>query len=102
MIRLRQSLDAGLRHPLLGPLLLLGLALILAFVALHAVEHGAGGMLFSCALLAAATIKLVLAAGPAGTRAREARTIGPRGAARPAVRLALPPPAAAHSLPLRR
>lgn len=63
MIRLRQSIEAGFRHPLVGPLLLLALALILAFVVLHTVEHGVEGLLFSCAVLAAVGLRLVVVLG---------------------------------------
>ena len=63
VIRLRQLLDAGLRHPLLGPLLLLFLALILAFVVLHTIEHGVEGLLFSCMLLVAAGLRLAVVVG---------------------------------------
>lgn len=60
MIRLRQSIEAGLRHPLWGPLLLVFLAVILAFVALHAIEDGAEGLLFTCAIIAAAGLRLLV------------------------------------------
>lgn len=63
VIRLRQSLEAGLRHPLLGPLLLLVLGLILAFVVLHTVEHGVEGLLFSCVVVAAISLRLVVVLG---------------------------------------
>ncbi len=63
MIRLRQSLEAGLRHPLLGPLLLLFLGLILAFVILHTVEHGVEGLLFSCVIVVAMSLRLVVVRG---------------------------------------
>ena len=60
MIQLRQAIEAGLRHPLLGPLLLLMLGLILAFVILHTVEHGVEGLLFSCSIVAAVSLRLVV------------------------------------------
>jgi putative effector of murein hydrolase LrgA (UPF0299 family) len=63
VIRLRESLDDALRHPLLGPLLLLFLALTLAFVSLHAIEHGVEGLLFSCVLLVATGLPLVVVLG---------------------------------------
>ncbi|MBA3787446.1 MAG: hypothetical protein H0X21_01965 [Actinobacteria bacterium] len=63
MIRLRQSLERGLRHPLLGPLLLLLLGLALAFVIFHAIEHGVEGQLFTCVLFAAAVLRLVVVIG---------------------------------------
>ena len=63
VIRLRRSLDRGLRHPLLGPLLLLSLALVLAFVVFHVVEHGVEGLLFSCAIVAAASLRLAAVLG---------------------------------------
>ncbi len=59
MIRLRKSIQAGLRHPILGPLVLLLLALLLAFVVLHAIEDGIAGELFACVFAAAAVIRLV-------------------------------------------
>lgn len=63
VIRLRQTIETGLRHPLLGPLLLLLLGLILAFVVFHTIEHGVEGALFSCAILAAVVLRLVVVTG---------------------------------------
>ena len=63
MTRLRQSLEAGFRHPLLGPLLLLCLALLLVLVVFHTVEHGIEGLLFSCAILVAVAARLVVVVG---------------------------------------
>ncbi len=63
MIRLREALETGLRHPLLGPLLLLCLGLILAFVVFHTIEHGVEGMLFACAIVAAVALRLVVVRG---------------------------------------
>lgn len=40
MIALRQTIERGLRHPVLGPLCVLLLALLLAFTFLHSLEHG--------------------------------------------------------------
>jgi hypothetical protein len=63
VIRLRQSLDLGLRHPLLGPVVLLFLAVILAFVFLHTIEHGVEGLLFSCVILIATSLRLAVVLG---------------------------------------
>ena len=63
VIRLRQSIEAGLRHPVLGPLLLLALALMLAFVVLHTLEHGVEGLLFWCMIIAAVVLRLVVVLG---------------------------------------
>jgi hypothetical protein len=63
VIRLRQSLDAGLQHPLFGPLLLLLLAAILAFVFLHTIEHGVEGLFFAYVILVAASLRLVVVIG---------------------------------------
>lgn len=63
MIRLRQSIERGLRHPVLGPLLLLLLGLVLAFMVFHAIEHGVEGQLFACVLFAAAALRLVVVVG---------------------------------------
>lgn len=63
MIRLRQSIEFGLRHPLLGPLLLLLLGLMLAFVVLHTIEHGVAELVSSCVLAAAVALRLVVVLG---------------------------------------
>ncbi len=47
----------------MGPLLLVFHALILAFMVLHTVEHGVEGLLFSCAILAAASLRLLVVLG---------------------------------------
>lgn len=103
MIRLRQSLDAAVRHPLLGPLLLLFLALVLAFVCLHVIEHGVEGVLIACVLLVAAGVRLAVVVGRV-CRAADAAP-GPlrRGPPARVVRWERPPPAAraAVALPLR-
>jgi hypothetical protein len=40
VIELRRKLDRGLRHPVLGPILLILLALLMAMTVLHAVQDG--------------------------------------------------------------
>lgn len=104
MIRLRQALETGLRHPLLGPLLLLCLGLLLAFVVFHTVEHGVEGLLFSCAILAAVTLRLVVVRGRIW-RVRLGRLpLAGRGPPQP-VAAALPAirrPTVLFALPLRR
>ena len=79
VIRLRQSLEAGLRHPLLGPVLVLSLALVLAFMILHAVEHGVEGLLFTCAVVAAVFLRLVVVLGRMSLAGRGLRTTTLRG-----------------------
>ena len=44
-------------------MLLLLLGLMLAFVVLHTVEHGVGGLVVSCVLAAAVTLRLVVVLG---------------------------------------
>ncbi|HEU4686955.1 MAG TPA: hypothetical protein VFS23_01265 [Vicinamibacterales bacterium] len=100
MIRLRESIEAGLRHPLLGPLLFLLLAIILAFVVFHTVEHGVEGLLFSCAILAAVVLRLVVIVGrtyrttldplPLPARAPPRRRLGRITSTGPPARIALP------------
>ncbi len=103
VIRLRGSIEAGLRHPLLGPVLLLLLALVLAFVVLHTVEHGAEGLLFTCAIMAAVVLRLVIAVGRVILVTRELSGPARRGPPQwsawllPAPR----PPTHAFALPLR-
>lgn len=103
MIRLRQSIEAGLRHPLLGPLLLVGLALILAFVVIHTVEHGVEGLLFTCAIIVVAGIRLVVVLGrtwrASSTRSPVVGRAPPRRGLSCAPALAVP--AVPFALPLR-
>ena len=103
MIRLRQSIEAGLRHPLLGPLLLLFLGLILAFVVLHTIEHGVEGLLFSCAIIVAISLRLVVVLGRTWRAVTEQQS--PFGRAPPTRTLRLLPlrqvPPALVALPLR-
>lgn len=102
MIRLRQSLDAGLRHPLLGPLLLLGLALLLSFLFLHTAEHDLEQLLISCGMLAAVAFRLVAAPRLSRPAAPEPRAGGPRRDAGLGAIASLPPPRPAYAFPLRR
>jgi hypothetical protein len=104
VIRLREALESGLRHPLLGPLLLLFLALILAFVVLHTIEHGVEGLLFSCAILAAVAVRLVVVVGRACRLRVGALPLAGRGPPQKSAS-ALPPirgPAVLFAVPLRR
>lgn len=105
MIRLRQSLERGMRHPLVGPFLLLLLGLVLAFVVFHAIEDGVAGQLFTCALLAAAALRLVvLLTRTRGIRV-EGRVSADRGPLRERERRLLQvtrPTASLLALPLRR
>ena len=103
MIRLRQSIEVGLRHPLLGPVLLLLLALLLVFVIFHTVEHGVEGLLFSCAILAAVALRLVVVLGRTWRAAADQLQVLGRAPPRRALRF-LPPsrvPPAGLVLPLR-
>ena len=103
VIRLRQSLEKGLRHPLFGPLLLLFFALILAFVFLHTIEHGVEGLLFSCVLLVATSLRLVVVLGRTWRAAAEQLPLFGRAPPRRFLRL-LPPnrvPPVPLALPLR-
>jgi hypothetical protein len=102
VIRLRQSLEAGLRHPLLGPVLLICLGLILAFVIFHTVEHGVEGLLFTCAIVAAVVLRLVVVQGRiwrvTPTSAQLTGRAPPPAVTLPAIR----PPTLLFALPLRR
>ena len=103
VIRLRQSIESGLRHPLLGPLLVLFLGLLLAFVIFHTVEHGVEGLLFSCAILAAVSLRLVVVIGRSWRAATDQLPLSRRAPPRRAFRR-LPPsliPPVLFVLPLR-
>jgi hypothetical protein len=43
VIRLRRQIERGLRHPFVGPLLLLALAVLVAFIALHQTSETIAG-----------------------------------------------------------
>ncbi len=89
---------------MLGPLLLLFLALLLVFVVFHTVEHGVEGLLFSCAVLAAVTLRLVVVVGRIWrVRLEQPLLAGRSPPWRAAVLLrAIRPPVLLFALPLRR
>ena len=63
MIELRRKLERGLRHPLLGPLCLLLLALLLAFTVMHGAHdqmHDAGELVVCVAFLLGAIVSLAM------------------------------------------
>lgn len=67
MIRLRETCVRWLRHPLVGPVLIVCLAVALAFLAVHEVGEGSvESLLVACATLAAlaAVGVRLLRAGP--------------------------------------
>ena len=104
VIRLRQRLQAGLEHPVAGPLLLLLIALMLTFVFLHTIEHGVEGLLIACVMLVAVGVRLVVVL----CRSRRARSLsiafagrGPPTQAVPTSRPSRLPPARLL-VPLRR
>ena len=90
MIRLRQSIEAGLRHPVLGPVLVILLALILAFVVVHTVEHGVEGLLFSCAIIAGVALRLAVVVGRRWRAKSDELPVVGRAPPRRAARLARP------------
>lgn len=104
MIRLRRRIHLTLRHPVVGPLLLVVLAVLLAFVILHGVEHGVEGELFTCGILAAAALRLVVIALRRLARSAERAELPGRSPPRaPECRARLHPPLAAPAFfPLRR
>ena len=63
MIELRRKLERGLRHPLLGPLCLVLLALMLAFTVMHGAHdqmHAAGELVICVAFLIGAIVSLAM------------------------------------------
>ena len=79
VIRLRQSLVAGLRHPILGPALLLCLAFVLVFVVLHSIEHGVEGLLLSCVMVAVTFVWFATRLVLFGLLSRAVRALALRG-----------------------
>ena len=104
VIRLRNVLQASLKHPVYAPLVLLVLGLLLAFVVFHVVEHGVAGELFACAILAAVVLRLVVLGRRFAGSSVEWSALTDRGP--PAWSSSAPPafsaPAALLSPPLRR
>lgn len=86
MIRLRQQIERGLRHPLVGPLLLLLLAVLVVFIALHETSEGIAGhvglfcVALALVLLAAVpfAVGLPIAARPAGRQPSRGPPVGSR------------------------
>jgi putative effector of murein hydrolase len=63
VIELRRKLDRGLRHPLLGPLCLILLALMLVFTIVHGAHdqmHEAGELIVCVAFLLSAIVSLAM------------------------------------------
>jgi len=91
VIRLRDLLERGLAHPLLGPLLLLVLVLLLSMVFLHVAHEGmeAATALGELCLGIVTALGLVLAARVSLVRAQEAGT-SPRDRGPPRARVAPP------------
>lgn len=52
MIRLRKTIERGVRHPVYGPLFVLLLCLMLALLALHTAHDGAHDAAFACIAIA--------------------------------------------------
>lgn len=104
VIRLRETVQAGLRHPVLGPLVLALLVVLLAFLVLHAAEDGIAGELFACAIAIAAAATILVpplraAAGAAAVALRAGRAPPPVWLRRAP---SLAPPTALLGIPLRR
>lgn len=60
MIRLREAIERGLRHPIAGPALLLLLAVLVVFVAMHeTTETPPGDAALACAALALVVLTVV-------------------------------------------
>ena len=104
MIQLRQAIQAGLKHPLLGPFVLLVFAVLLVFVGLHVVEHGIQGELFACVFAAAALVGLLTSPRRGLPRVSVAVTTADRAPPRRFFGsvVAYAPAAALLSTPLRR
>lgn len=103
MIELRRKLERGLRHPLLGPLCLVLLALMLAFTVMHGAHdqmHAAGELVVCVAFLIGAIVSLAM------PRLRDVAVSGlpaSRGSPIASIPTSLPRPRsfASQSVPLR-
>lgn len=79
MIALRRRIERGIRHPVLGPLCLVLLALLLAFMVIHGAHDQIheGELMVCVAFLISAIVSLVM------PRLREVVAIAPRQARGP-------------------
>ena len=103
MIELRRRLERGLRHPLLGPLCLVLLALMLAFTVMHGAHdqmHAAGELIICVAFLIGAIVSLAIPLFRDETVSRLHASRGPPIASIPRS-LPRPRPFASQSVPLR-
>lgn len=102
MIRLREAIERGLRHPIAGPVLLLLLAVLVVFTAMHqTTETSPGDAALACAALALALLTVVpltvsrpVPTRPAATRQPRAPPVERRGRR-------APPPRSPDVVPLR-
>lgn len=80
MIRLRREIERGLRHPLVGPLLLVFLAVLVVFIALHETSDSiAGHVALICVAIAIVLLAAVSLAGVPHPATRSLGTNPPRG-----------------------
>jgi hypothetical protein len=102
VIKLRRQIERGLRHPVVGPLLLLALAVLVAFMALHVTSESISGH----AELICAALALVLLVALSGGESpqlatRVVATNSSRGPPVASLRLRIPGRDAPDYLPLR-
>lgn len=83
-------------------MLLLCLGLILAFVIFHTVEHGVEGLLFTCAIVAAVVLRLVVVQGRIWRVTPTSAQLAGRGPPQAVTLPAIRPPTLLFALPLRR
>ena len=77
VIRLRSLLERGLKHPVIGPVLLIALVIVLAMVFLHFVEDSHAATSFGSACLALAAFLGSMLLTPI-VRMRRGASISPR------------------------
>lgn len=89
---------------MLGPLLVLCVALVLAFLVFHTVEHGVEGLFLSCALALVVATRLAVVTGRISRISPELASRARRGPPRPiqGSQVPLGRCAAVVALPLRR
>jgi hypothetical protein len=77
MMRLRSEIERGARHPIVGPLLIVLLAVLIAFTVMHEGNEATGGQIGELCVGIALTLLAIIAFRPPAVRAHVALSLVP-------------------------
>lgn len=102
MVRLRREIERGARHPVVGPLLIVLLALMVAFTVMHEGNEATGGQIGELCVGIALILLAVIVVWPLAVRGRVVAAVPPGRAPPSAYRAAsCSVPVVPDFLPLR-